>query len=87
MAILSRFSAILVYCAFHTSREVLNGVGADGVGVKFPIFPVLTVICPLFEDKAKKSEKKGPNQARDCGNCAICNSRLCAAKARTPFEF
>ena len=30
------------------NREVLNGVGADGVGVKFPIFPVIAVNCPLF---------------------------------------
>ena len=41
------------------NREVLNGVGADGVGVKFPIFPALAVICPLFQDKAQKGEEKG----------------------------
>ena len=28
--------AVAVSCIFF--REVLNGVGADGVGVKFPIF-------------------------------------------------
>ena len=28
-------------------REVLNGVGADGVGVKFPIFPVNCSYLPL----------------------------------------
>ena len=42
---------------FH--REVLNGVGADGVGVKFPIFPVNCSFLPFVLGKsAKKSEEK-----------------------------
>ena len=32
---------------FGFNREVLNGVGADGVGVKFPIFPVNCSYLPL----------------------------------------
>ena len=54
--------------ADSTVWEVLNGVGADGVGVKFPIFPVkiaLVCSCPRWigeneekRKKAKKSEEK-----------------------------
>ena len=33
--------------SFSRVREVLNGVGADGVGVKFPIFPVNCSYLPL----------------------------------------
>ena len=40
------------------SREVLNGVGADGVGVKSPIFPVNCSYLPLVLEKAQKSEEK-----------------------------
>ena len=32
---------------FQICREVLNGVGADGVGVKIPIFPVNCSYLPL----------------------------------------
>ena len=46
-------------------REVFNGVGADGVGVKFPIFAVHCCCLPLSfrrrrekRRKTKKSEKK-----------------------------
>ena len=43
-------------------REVLHGVGADGVGVKFTIFAVNRSCFPLsFErirEKAKKNEKQ-----------------------------
>ena len=39
-------------------REVPNGVGADGVGVKFPIFPVNCSRLPLFQENTKKSEEK-----------------------------
>ena len=31
---------------FASFREVLHGVGADGVGVKFPIFAVIAAVCP-----------------------------------------
>ena len=47
------------------TREVPNGVGADGVGVKFPIFPVNCSRLPLSQErigekrrKTKKSEEK-----------------------------
>ena len=41
------------------TREVLNGVGADGVGVKFPIFPVNCSYLPhCSRRKRKKSEEK-----------------------------
>ena len=45
---------------FSSRPEVLHGVGADGVGVKFPIFAVnllLFALVPLGE--AEKSEEKG----------------------------
>ena len=42
---------------FH--REVLHGVGADGVGVKFPFFAVnFAVVCPCPLGEEEKSEKK-----------------------------
>ena len=31
---------VLLSVKLATNREVLNGVGVDGVGVRFPIFPV-----------------------------------------------
>ena len=39
-------------------REVPNGVGADGVGVKFPIFPVNCSRWPLFQENRQKNEEK-----------------------------
>ena len=50
-----------------TCREVPNGVGADGVGVKFPIFPVNCSRLPLFQEnrqKTKKSEEKRKKKAK-----------------------
>ena len=44
-------------------REVLHGVGADGVGVKFPIFAVncSRFPCPLGEyQKSEERQKKDP---------------------------
>ena len=38
-------------------REVPNGVGADGVGVKFPIFPVNCSRLPLFQENRQKTKK------------------------------
>ena len=57
--------ALLALLAYP-HREVLDGVGADGVGVKFPIFPV-NCSCVLFvlenkeknEEKRRKTKKKG----------------------------
>ena len=43
-------------------REVLNGVGADGVGVKFPIlYRKIAVVCSCprrMRRKAKKNKKE-----------------------------
>ena len=42
------------------SREVLHGVGADGVGVKFPIFAVNCCCLPLsFRRSREKRRKRG----------------------------
>ena len=53
---------------FRKVREVLHGVGADGVGVKFPIFAVNCCCLPLSfrrrrekRRKAKKNEEKRKN--------------------------
>ena len=41
-------------------REVLHGVGADGVGVKFPIFAVNCCCLPLsFRRSREKRRKRG----------------------------
>ena len=41
-------------------REVLHGVGADGVGVKFPIFAVKCCCLPLsFRRSREKRRKRG----------------------------
>ena len=48
-------------------REVPNGVGADGVGVKFPIFPVNCSRLPLFQEnrqKTKKNKKKRKSEEK-----------------------
>ena len=39
-------------------REVPNGVGADGVGVKFPVFPVNCSRSRLFQKNRRKNEEK-----------------------------
>ena len=49
-----RLKCSLLVCV----REVLNGVGADGVGVKFPIFPVNCSYLPLVLGQSAKSEEK-----------------------------
>ena len=42
------------------NREVLHGVGADGVGVKFPIFAVNCCCLPLsFRRSREKRRKRG----------------------------
>ena len=46
--------------AFSACREVLHGVGADGVGVKFPIFAVNCCCLPLsFRRSREKRRKRG----------------------------
>ena len=47
-------------CWIIKSREVLHGVGADGVGVKFPIFAVNCCCLPLsFRRSREKRRKRG----------------------------
>ena len=54
-----------IYSAIYYIREVLHGVGADGVGVKFPIFAVNCCCLPLSfrrrREKGKNAWKKGKN--------------------------
>ena len=45
-------------------REVLNGVGVDGVGVKFPIFPVNCSYLPLVLGQREEKRKKGEIPAK-----------------------
>ena len=40
-------------------REVLHGVGADGVGVKFPIFAVNGCCLPLSFRRRREKRRKG----------------------------
>ena len=62
----SRESSVYVF------REVLHGVGADGVGVKFPIFAVSCCCLPLSfrrkkgqmrRKRGKMRKKKGENHS------------------------
>ena len=50
------------YLASTRSREVLHGVGADGVGVKLPIFAVncshFTLSFERIREKRRKTKKK-----------------------------
>ena len=53
----------------HEIREVLHVVGADGVGVKFPIFAEIAVVCPCPLGEEEKNEEKGEkclNKGEDC---------------------
>ena len=46
--------------SLHMDREVLHGVDADGVGVKFPIFAVNCCCLPLsFRRSREKRSKRG----------------------------
>ena len=48
------------YPVLCNGREVLHGVGADGVGVKFPIFAVNCCCLPLsFRRSRAKRRKRG----------------------------
>ena len=47
-----------------SSREVLNGVGADGVGVKFPIFPVDCSPCSCPKKNEEKRRKANKNEEK-----------------------
>ena len=44
---------------FFVSREVLHGVGADGVGVKFPILAVNCSCSPLSSEKREENSRNG----------------------------
>ena len=50
-------------------REVLHGVGADGVGVKFPIFAVNCCKNALFCKKGESCVKKGEKCVKKGENC------------------
>ena len=53
------------------AATVLHGVGADGVGVKFPIFAVnFAVVCPCPLGKAEKGEEKGEKSEKTRGKKA-----------------
>ena len=43
---------------FSNSREVAHGVGADGVGVKFPIFAVNCSCSPLSTSRMRQKRRK-----------------------------
>ena len=49
---------------FVEIREVLNGVGADGVGVKFPILPVNCNRLLLPWGKTEKNDEKRETKKR-----------------------
>ena len=48
---------LAAYVRNFKNREVPNGVGADGVGVKFPIFPVTCSRLPLSHKNRRKTKK------------------------------
>ena len=49
-----------MYRACESNREVLHGAGADGVGVKFPIFSVNCCCLPLsIRRRGEKRRKRG----------------------------
>ena len=52
------------------NREVLHGVGADGVGVKFPLFAVnFAVVCPCplgEEEKSEEKRRKANKKVKKC---------------------
>ena len=50
-------------------REVLHGVGADGVGVKFPIFAVNCCLLLSFRRSREKSEEKGEKCVKKGEKC------------------
>ena len=53
----------------YLGREVFHGVGADGVGVKFPIFAVNCCCLPLsFRRSGEKRRKRG-KMRRKRGKC------------------
>ena len=82
------------------SPEVLHGVGADGVGVKFPFFAVNSAVvctCPLGEEekseekrrKAKKKRKKSEKMRKKTKNATPATPtplRTSQMSARTMFQ-
>ena len=52
-----------------STREVLHGVGADGVGVKFPIFAVNCCCLPLSFRRSREKRRKRGKMRRKRGKC------------------
>ena len=57
----------------HSGREVLHGVGADGVGVKFPIFAV-NCCCLPFRYRPKGVFGKGVGNASEMRQKCVRNA-------------
>ena len=55
---LSVKSKWLLSAVHSRAREVLHGVGADGVGVKFPIFAVNCRCLPLSFGRSREKRRK-----------------------------
>ena len=52
----------------HSCREVSHGVGADGVGVKFPIFAVNCCCLPLSFRRSREKRRKRGKMRKKRGN-------------------
>ena len=50
-------------------REVLHGVGADGVGVKFPIFAVNCCCLPLSFRRSREKRRKREKRVKKAEKC------------------
>ena len=55
---------------FDHDREVLHGVGADGVGAKFPIFAVNCCCLPLSFRRSREKRRKRGKMRRKREKCA-----------------
>ena len=61
------FRMICVIISGLIAREALHGVGADGVGVKFPIFAVNCCCLPLFFWRSRAKRRKRGKMRRKRG--------------------
>ena len=61
------------------NREVSHGVGADGVGVKFPIFAVNCCSLPLSFRRSREKRRKRGKMRRKRG-------RMCKKRGKTTRE-
>ena len=57
-------TALSVRLLSSSYREVFKGVSADGVGVKFPIFPVNCSCLALSYESKEKNEEKRKRKAK-----------------------